>query len=422
MPAVQPESQQRRTVRPSPIAAVAALAPWLLVSCSLFAPQTFAPEQSVAAATDLPRETVTPTAIASPSAAPASLSPSMASSPAPSAPPVLPPAAAEWQRVTHALAAPAQWLDFGFAPNGDVLAIGSRDAKADPLHLFVARFSPSGQKRYEHSLSRSVTPIAGDWVSIDPTDGSIVVDDFNRSTFSFSLRRFSAATGYNVSNAPVPSGIDRLAIDDRGRQFGLPQYGVDGNVYAAIVRLDLRSRIRAGVDYWLRPLDAGERPDRPPILAYPTAIAVGRDGRIVVVDVPDVDSTYPDGKPRRTAVVTSLTANLTSADQWELPAEWTFGTPAFGTWSHRLSIAGAADGSLYVGEPVLDKAGTAIVGWRIRHFSSEGDPLESWGHGTSGTGVVGPNHPSIDAEGRLWVIDTDAATGSSVIAVLSLPA
>jgi hypothetical protein len=142
----------------------------------------------------------------------------------------------------------------------------------------------------------------------------------------------------------------------------------------------------------------------------------------VVVDVPDVDSTYPDGRPRRTAVVTSLTANLTSARQWELPVEWTFGTPAFGTWSQRLSIAGGADGSLYVGEPVLGEGGTAIVGWRIRHFASAGDPLESWGRGTPATGVVGPNHPSIDADGRLWVIDTDPAAGSSVIAVLSLPA
>jgi hypothetical protein len=334
----------------------------------------------------------------------------------------MPSAAAEWQRVGHQLAAPAEWLDFGFASNGDVLAIGTRDAKADPLRLFVAHFTPAGTKRGEHRLSRSVTPIAGDWASIDPTDASIVIDDFNRSTFSFSLRRFSSATGFNVSNAPVPSGIDRLAIDDHGRQFGLPQYGVDGNVYAAILRLDLRSRVRAGVDYWLRPLDAGERPDEPPILAYPTAIAVGRDGRIVVVDAPDVDATYPDGAPRRKAVVTSLAPNLTAPRQWELPVEWTFGTQAFGTWSHRLSIAGAEDGSLYVGEPVLDGGGAAIVGWRVRRFSADGDELESWGAGTLGVGVVGPNHPNVDAAGRLWVIDTDAATGSSVIAVLSLPA
>jgi hypothetical protein len=365
----------------------------------------------VAAATDLPSPTVAPTA--TPAATP-SAQPTVA--------PTSPPPAAVWQRIGHELAAPAAWLDFGFTSNGDVLAIGTRDATADPLHLFVARFTPSGRKRSEHRLSRSVTPIVGDWASIDPTDSSIVIDDYNRSTFSFSLRRFSSTTGFNVSNAAVPSGIDRIAIDGRGRQFGLPQYGVDGNVYAAIVRLDLRSRLRAGVDYWLRPLDAGPRPDRPPVLAYPTTIAIGQDGRVIVVDAPDVDSTYPDGAPRQTAVVTSLASNLTGPRQWELPVEWPFGSPAFGTWSHRLSIAGAADGSLYVGEPILADDGTTITGWRVRHFGPDGLFLKAWGAGSPGVGVVGPNHPNLDADGRLWVIDTDLATGTSVIAVLSLPA
>jgi len=383
-----------------------------VVGCSIIAPETSAPARSLAAATDLPSPTIAPTA--TPAATP-SAEPSIAP-PSPSLPP-----AAVWQRIGHALAAPAAWLDFGIASNGDVLAIGTHDAKADPLHLFVVRFTPSGRKRSEHGLSRSVTPIAGDWASIDPTDSSIVIDDYNRSTFSFSLRRFSSATGFNVSNAALPSGIDRIAIDSRGRQFGLPQYGTEGNVYVAIVRMDARSRVRAGVDYWLRPLDAGPRPAQPPILAYPTAIASGRDGRIIVVDAPDVDATYPDGQPRRSAVVTSLAPDLTSPRQWELPVEWKFGSPAFGTWSHRLSIAGAADGSLYVGEPILHDDGTTIIGWRVRHFGPDGQLLEAWGAGTAGVGVVGPNHPEVDAGGRLWVIDTDPATGTSVIAVLSLP-
>ena len=388
------------------------LVPALLTGCSLLAPATFAPAQSLAAATDIATPTPAPTP--RPTATPLA-QPSLA--PAPSVAP-----AAQWHALGHALAAPAAWLDFGFAANGDVLAIGTRDATADPLHVFVARFTPSGRLRGEHRLSRSVTPIEGDWASIDPTDASIVIDDYSRSKFSFSLRRFSSATGSNVSNALTDGGIDRIAIDGSGRQFGLPQYGIEGNPYAAIVRMDRRSRVRAGIDYWLRQLDAGQRPDRPPTLAYPTAITCGRDGRVIVVDVPDVDATYPDGTPRRTAVVTSLTASLASPRQWELPAEWAFGTPAFGTWSHRLTVAGAADGTLYVGEPIVDEGGSTVTGWRVRHFGSEGDLLDAWGGGTLGVGVAGPNHPSVDAAGRLWVIDTDPATRTSVIAVLSLPA
>jgi hypothetical protein len=411
MPAFPPRSQ-RRAAGPAGRAVVALLVPAILAACSLVAPDTFAPAQSLAAATDTSSPTPAPTP--SPTATP-QVQPSVA--PSPSAPPV-----SQWHTLGHALSAPAAWLDFGFASNGDVLAIGTHDATADPLRLFVARFAPSGRLRGEHRLSRSVTPIEGDWASIDPTDDSIVIDDYSRSKFSFSLRRFSSATGFNVSNALTDGGVDRLAIDGRGRQFGLPQYGVAGNAYAAIVRMDARSRVRAGVDYWLRPLDAGPRPDQPPTLAYPTAIACGRDGRVIVVDAPDVDATYPDGRPRRTAVVTSLTSSFASPQQWELPVEWAFGSPAFGTWSHRLTIAGAADGTLYVGEPIVDKSGATVTGWRVRHFGSEGDLLEAWGGGTLGVGVVGPNHPNVAADGRLWVIDTDPATGTSVIAVLSLPA
>jgi len=407
-----PLRSQRRAAGPAGLPVVVALLPAILAACSLMAPATFAPAQSLAAATDAPTPTPAPTP--SPTATPPA-QPSI--SPAPSIAP-----AAQWHTLGHALTAPAAWLDFGFAANGDVLAIGTRDATADPLRLFVARIAPSGRLRSEHRLSRSVTPIEGDWASIDPTDDSIVIDDYSRSKFSFSLRRFRSATGFNVSNALTDGGIDRLAIDGRGRQFGLPQYGVGGSAYAAIVRMDARSRVRAGVDYWLRPLQAGPRPDLPPTLAYPTAIACGRDGRIIVVDAPDVDATFPDGTPRRTAVVTSLTSSLASPRQWELPVEWPFGSPAFVTWSHRLTIAGAADGTLYVGEPIVDEGGATITGWRVRHFGSEGGLLEAWGSGTPGVGVVGPNHPNLDSDGRLWVIDTDPASGTSVIAVLSLPA
>lgn len=146
---------------------------------------------------------------------------------------------------------------------------------------------------------------------------------------------------------------------------------------------------------------------------------MGRDGRVLVADEPDIDATYQDGTPRRTAVVTSLAPDLTSPRQRELPVEWPFGSTAFGTWSHRLAIAGAADGSVYVGEPMLDDPGTGIVGWRVRHFGPSGELLDTWGGGASGEGgVVQPNHPAVDAAGRLWVIDVDPTTGRSVIAVL----
>jgi hypothetical protein len=188
------------------------------------------------------------------------------------------------------------------------------------------------------------------------------------------------------------------------------------------VRLDARGRVKVGVDYWLRPLDAGPRPDRPGILAFATAITVGRDGSVVVVDVPDFDATYQDGTPRQSAVVTFLGPNLGSPRQWELASEWAFGSAGFGTWSHNLAIAGGSDGSLSVGEPVLDEAGKAIIGWRVRQFGPFGGELGAWGAGVPESGVLQPTHPAVDAEGRLWVIDTDPATGRSVIAVLSLPA
>lgn len=397
----------------SPIASGVALAV-LVSACSLFSPATFAPEQSVAGETDVPSATATAATTGRPT-----LAPSAPPSPAPT---IEPPPAAEWRRVTKTLAAPAAWLDFGFAANGDVIALGTHDTGTELRHLFVARFSPSGRKKEEHTLSRSVSPIPGDWAAIDPRDDSVLIDDYSLLSGLFTLRSFSSGTGGNIANVPSDGGISRVAIDSRGRVYGLPQYGVDGNAYAAVVRLDARGRVKLGVDYWLRPLDAGPRPSSPGILGSPTAIGAGLDGRVLLVDVPDLDATYPDGTPRRAAVVTSLGQDLGSPRQWELAAEWPFGSPGFGTWSRNLSIAGAADGTVYVGEPVLDEAGAAIVGWRVRAFDASGRHLGSWGAGIDGSGVSSPNHPAVDAAGRLWVIDTDPATGSSFIAVLSLPA
>ena len=328
------------------------------------------------------------------------------------------PVALRWRSVVKPLALPAAWLAFGFAGNGDVLAIGTRDAVAEPLRLFVARYSASGRKRSEHKLRRGVTPLGSDWLSIDPTNDSIVIDDYDRPTGQFTLRRFSSATGGVMSNVPTESGINRLAIDAHGHQYGLPQYGVTGNVYAAVVRLDARSRVKFGVDYWLRPLSAGARPAKPGIIAFPTAIAIGRDGRVIVVDEPDIDAKFDDGTPRTTAVVTSLTPNLGSPRQWELPVEWPFGSQAFGTWSHALAIAGAPDGSVYVGEPVLDDTGSHVLGGRVRQFSADGELLATWGFGAADSGVSRASHPAVDAAGHLWVIDVDPATHHSVIKTL----
>jgi len=406
MPGFPPRSQ-RKVAGPAGLSAAVVL----LAACSLLAPATFAPQQSVAEATDAP--TPSPRLTASPSSSPTEAIPTI--------PPSQPPAAV-WHAIVPPLTHPAAWLDFGFASNGDVLAIGTRNAGAKSLRLFVARFSPTGKERARHDLARRVTPIAGDWAAIDPTDNSIVIDDYSTSKYEFTLRRFSSSTGANLSNVHAAGGITRLAIDGRGHRFGLPQYGVGGDPYAAIVRLDARGRVRAGVDYWLRALTAGPRPVVPGILAFPTAIAIGGDGRVIIVDEPDVDATYPDGTPRTAAVVTSLGADLSSPRQWELPVEYPLGSAAFETWSHRLTIAGAADGSVYVGEPRLDATRATIVGWRVRELSPEGDLVDSWGSDAPASGVVHPTHPAVDAAGRLWVIDTDPATGITTIAVLSLPA
>jgi len=381
----------------------------LLAACSLIAPVTFAPQQSLAGETDAPAQVSTPRPTAT-------ILPPPSPSLEPSPPPDLP--GSSWRGVTKRLTSPAAWLDFGFAANGDLLALGTQDAAADRLHLFVARFAPSGKKRSEHRLSRSVTPLAGDWASIDTTNDTIVIDDYYRPTGLFTLRRFSSKTGYDLSNVYTDGGINRVAIDRRGRQFGLPQYGVDGNAYAAVVRMDARGRIKLGVDFWLRPLTAGARPDTPGILGYPQAIAVGLDGRVIVVDEPDVGALYADGTPRRAAVMTSLAPDLSSPRQWELAVEWPFGSGAFGIWSHQLAIAGAADGSLAIGEPVLDAPGATIVGWRVRLFGPGGDLLGTWGFGPAAAGTMNLGHPAFGPDGRLWAIQVNPATGASSIAVL----
>src|SRR5258706_13450788 len=98
----------------------------LLAACSLIAPATFAPQQSLARESDAPTPLITPrpTATILPP-----LSPSLEPSPSPGL------AAGSWRGVTKRLTSPAAWLDCGFAANGHLLALGTQDAAAHRLHL-----------------------------------------------------------------------------------------------------------------------------------------------------------------------------------------------------------------------------------------------------------------------------------------------
>ena len=92
--------------------------------------------------------------------------------------------------------------------------------------------------------------------------------------------------------------------------------------------------------------------------------------------------------------------------------------PPFGTWSQSISLAGASDGDVYVGELILNDDGTRSTGYRIRAFDKSGVLLTTYGTGGDQAGVTWPSSPNVDSTDHLWVIDLDTAARAYSIKIL----
>lgn len=312
---------------------------------------------------------------------------------------------------------PAAYLDFGFAGNGDLIVVATDDITDAKLELWIARYSPDGRRISKKAVDRRIPQHAGDWIDVDPTNDTVVISERDAGTTTFTGRRISSATGKTTRSIDLHAEVRRIAIDGAGRMFAIaPLYSYFNERTCTIDRLNAGGGIAQGVDHWLetcreRFVDTG-----PPVLGDPVAIEIGRDGRVLIVDA------APAGRrehaPEAGLALTTLTTGFGFVRQWHLPLEWAPGAVPFASWSQSLTLAGASDGGVYVGETIISDDGTRSTGFRVRAFDKVGALLATYGVGGDQAGVTWPSYPNVDADGRLWVIDLDTVTRTYSIKVL----
>ena len=322
--------------------------------------------------------------------------------------------AGSWRTVVPPLAVPAAYLDFGFAGNGDLLVVGT-DLITDPkLSLWIARYTPDGTQTSRKNVDRRIGLLNMDWIDVDASDDTVVFLERQADT-TFITRRVSAATGVTVKSVELQGDVQRIAIDDGGRMFATtPTYSTD-NVHRPCL-LDLLGAgggIAGGVDHFLEPCETRFSAVTGPVrFIAPYEIAVARSGHLVFIDEDQDEAGYRIGL--RLVVVTRAWSFVRA---WDLPFEWAATDPAYGVIFSSLVLAATSDDEVFLGETLATADGSRSDGYRIRHFDTNGDLVETLGKGGSQDGITWPSRPAVDGADRLWVIDLDTATRSYSIKV-----
>lgn len=350
------------------------------------------------------------------SAPPATVPPS---APGPLETPAATPDAGGWRTVGRPLALPAAYIDVGFAGNGDLLVVGTDDLTARPLKAWIERWTTAGERTGRVAVAQRMTYLNGDWIDVDASTDTVLFQQMDLSTGLSSVYRVSSTTGGTTKKVGLHRAILRVAVDPKGRLFGVsPSYATQKGYRPCLVdRIAADGGISAGVDQELEP--CGERYDSAfdPYFDLPVAIDVDAAGRLVFSDEDEVGS-RPVGEPARLGL-TTVTAGFDLVDHRDLPNDLGHLDPAYGTWLHSWMLTGDADGRICIGETVMSADGSRSIGSRVRCFGASGAVLAVYGHGGEQDGVRGPQAPLVGSDGRLWVIDVDAGATprSSVIKV-----
>ena len=189
--------------------------------------------------------------------------------------------------VVPPLAVPAAYLDFGFAGNGDLIVVATDDITDVKLGLWVARYSPDGTRISKKTIDRRITRYAGDWIDIDPTNDTVVVSERDTPYTTYTGRRISSATGKTIASINFQNDVRRVAIDETGRLFAITPFYGSINAYRACIvdRLKAGGGIAVGVDHWLATCEVRGPSPGHAVFGNPVGIEIGRDGRLLVVDV-----------------------------------------------------------------------------------------------------------------------------------------
>ena len=312
-----------------------------------------------------------------------------------------------WRTVLEPLVVPKAYLDFGFAGNGDLLVVGTDDLVARPLRAWIARYAPDGKQRSKVNVDHRMTYMSGDWIDVDPAHDDVLFQQLDTSTYD--VFRVASTNGNTLAHLNLHRAVTRVAVDGKGRVFGVSATYATRNSKRPCVldRIGSAGGIAEGVDYELEPCEEYVNASFHPYFENPISIDVDAAGRLI----------FSDEREGGGIGLNIVTTEFGFVRHWDLDSELEQLDPAYGGWLYSWFITGATDGRLCLGETMISDDGTRSVGNRVRCFSPAGEVLATYGYGGDQAGVITPQAPKVDSAGRLWVIDLDSTTRSFTIKV-----
>ena len=312
-----------------------------------------------------------------------------------------------WRTVLEPLVVPKAYLDFGFAGNGDLLVVGTDDLVARPLRAWIARYAPDGTQKSKVDVDHRMTYMSGDWIDVDPAHDDVLFQQLDTSTYD--VYRVASTNGNTLAQLNLHRAVTRVAVDAKGRVFGVSATYATRNSKRPCVldRIGSAGGIAEGVDYELETCEEYVDPTFHPYFESPISIDVDAAGRLV----------FSDEREGGGIGLNIVTTGFEFVRHWDLDSELQQLDPAYGGWLYSWFITGATDGRICLGETMISDDGTRSVGNRVRCFGPAGELLATYGYGGEKAGVTTPQAPRVDSAGRLWVIDLDPTTRSFTIKV-----
>jgi hypothetical protein len=307
-----------------------------------------------------------------------------------------------------AIAAP-----FG-APSGKLYEI----IRADPA---------TGEIRSRVALDQRVDINSGMPFYIDPTNDNVLT--FVWAGTGPALWRLDSKTGNVLRQTKPAVPISSVALDRQGRLYAntmplpgstippelLVRLGSDGKVAAKLNVLVTRAeqlndvgKLAFGYYNFKRIVT---------YYGFTLALAVSPNGTIQSLQIPGDGTSQPQDRP----YFDTFSPNFTHLRRASLPLEWPGGSYRWIYWqSGLLGMAADDAGTIYLAEPIGPPSNK--VKWdgrtRLRAIGANGKVLATWGAGGNRAGLGYPQLVTIDASGRVWVVDLDPTTHRQSVKVL----
>jgi hypothetical protein len=398
----------------------------MVSACGGPAPTAFGP--SAAASPSAVSAIPTDVPSASPAASLSAAGPGASAGPTaqPSSSPVPSPGASGvWRTV---ISADLVYAGFGLAGNGDVIAIAAPSGAPSGTKYEIIRADPlTGEIRSRVALDKRVDINAGNPFYIDPTNDNVLT--FVWAGTGPALWRLDSTTGKVLQQTKPAVSISQVAVDRQGRLYANTIPGPGSTVPPELlVRLGSDGKVAARLNVLVT------RPDQlkdvgklafgyynfKRIVTYyglTLALAVSPDGTIQSLQIPGDGASQPQDRP----YFDTFSPNFTHLRRASLPLEWPGGSYRWIYWqSGLLGMAADDAGTVYLVEPIGPPSNK--VKWdgqtRLRAIGTTGNVLATWGAGGNRAGLGYPQLVTMDASGRVWVVDLDPTTHRQSVKVL----